>query len=47
MERNFAALILTHGRPDKVITYRKLLECGYTGQIYIVVDNEDSQIKYN
>jgi len=37
----FAALILTHGRPDRVITYNSLRKRGYTGPIYIVIDNED------
>jgi hypothetical protein len=37
----FAALILTHGRPDKVITYKTLRKCGYTGRIVIVIDDED------
>lgn len=33
--------ILTHGRPDKVLTYRTLRRAGYTGKIFIVVDDED------
>ena len=37
----FAALILTHGRPDRVVTYETLRSYGYTGPIYIVIDNED------
>lgn len=37
----FAALILTHGRPDGVVTYETLRRCGYTGLIFLVVDNED------
>lgn len=40
----FAVFILTHGRPDKVITYRTLRKQGYTGDIYIIVDNEDKTI---
>ena len=39
--KNFAVLILTHGRPDHVVTYRTLRKQGYTGDIYIVIDNED------
>jgi hypothetical protein len=39
--KDFAAFILTHGRPDNVITYRSLQKFGYTGQVYIVIDNED------
>ena len=38
---NFAVFILTHGRPDRVITYDTLKKQGYTGDIYIIIDNED------
>lgn len=38
---NFAAFILTHGRPDHVVTYDSLRNRGYTGKIYFVIDNED------
>ena len=31
----FVAFILTHGRPDRVLTYEKLRKHGYTGKIYI------------
>ena len=41
MPNDFCAFILTHGRPDNVITYNTLLRHGYTGPIYIVIDNED------
>lgn len=37
----FAVLILTHGRPQNVITFDTLRRQGYTGEIYIVIDNED------
>ena len=40
--RKFAAFILTHGRPDNVITFDKLRASGYTGPIYLIVDNEDA-----
>lgn len=39
--KNFVALILTHGRPDRVITYKALKKAGYTGPILIVIDDED------
>ena len=39
--RKFAAFILTHGRPDNVITFDKLRASGYTGPVYLIVDNED------
>lgn len=41
MNEDFAAFILTHGRPNKVITYKVLRDCGYTGKIYLIIDNED------
>ena len=28
----FVAFILTHGRPDRVLTYEKLRKHGYTGK---------------
>ena len=37
----FAVFILTHGRPNKVITYNTLRKQGYTGDVFIVIDNED------
>jgi len=41
MRDDFCVFILTHGRPDNVVTYAKLLAAGYTGKVYIVIDNED------
>jgi len=41
MREDFCAFILTHGRPDKVITYRSLRTHGYTGKVFIVIDDED------
>jgi hypothetical protein len=38
---DFCAFILTHGRPDNVITYNTLRKHGYTGRIYIIIDNKD------
>ena len=45
MNNSFVALILTHGRPDNVITYSALRKHGYTGPIIIVVDNEDATLE--
>lgn len=36
-----AAFILTHGRPNKVVTYGSLLRSNWTRPIYIIIDNED------
>jgi hypothetical protein len=38
---NFAVFILSHGRPNNVLTYDSLRKYGYTGKIYILIDNED------
>ena len=43
MRTDFAAFILTHGRPGNVLTYDTLRRQGYTGRIVIVIDNEDAQ----
>jgi len=44
MRDDFCMLILTHGRPDKVHTYKTLRRCGYTGKIYLVVDDMDKSL---
>lgn len=41
MREDFCAFILSHGRPDRVHTYKTLLKAGYTGKIYIVIDDQD------
>ena len=41
--KDFAIFILSHGRPDNVRTLRALTNNGYTGRIFIVVDNEDKR----
>lgn len=41
MLEGFAVFILTHGRPNKVVTYDTLRRQGYTGPVYIIIDNED------
>lgn len=41
MRKDFCAFILSHGRPDRVHTYKTLRRSGYTGKIYIVIDDED------
>jgi hypothetical protein len=38
---NYAVFILTHGRPNNVITYKTLRNSGYTGKIYLIIDDED------
>ena len=41
MRDDFCVFILTHGRPDRVHTYKTLMKAGYTGKVYIVIDDED------
>jgi hypothetical protein len=40
---NLAVFILTHNRPDNVITYKSLKKCGYSGKIILIIDDEDPQ----
>jgi len=41
MMSDFCVFILSHGRPDNVLTYDTLKKHGYTGPLFIVIDNED------
>ena len=41
---NYGVFILTHGRPDKVVTHRSLRRHGYTGPIVVLVDDEDEAV---
>ena len=45
MNKSFCVFIISHGRPDKVITLRTLKKCGYTGPLFIVCDNEDKTVE--
>lgn len=38
---DFCVFILTHGRPNNVVTIKTLRKAGYTGQIKLIIDNED------
>lgn len=37
----FAMFILTHGRPNDQVTLETLKETGYTGKVYLIIDDED------
>lgn len=43
--KDFAIFILSHGRPDKIDTLKSLHVAGYTGEVFIVIDNEDKTSK--
>lgn len=42
---DFAVFIISHERVDRVESYTTLRNAGYTGKIYVVVDNEDTQLR--
>ncbi len=42
--KKFAAFILTNGRPDRVFTYATLRKSGYTGKVFLVVDDLDKTL---
>lgn len=44
MNKKLVALILSHGRAGRVITWDTLRKQGYTGDIIIVCDDEDSTV---
>jgi hypothetical protein len=41
--RDYIIFILTHGRPDMVVTYDTLRRQGYTGPVRLVVDDMDDK----
>lgn len=43
--RKFAVIILSHGRANNLKTVATLRRCGYSGKIYILLDDEDEQIE--
>lgn len=42
---SFCVFIISHGRPDKVVTLKTLKRCGYDGPLFIVCDNEDKTVE--
>lgn len=42
MMNDFCVFILTHGRPDNVVTVNTLKKHGYTGPVFLVIDDEDA-----
>jgi hypothetical protein len=43
MRDDFALFILTHGRPDNIVTLKTLAQTKYTGRWYLVIDDEDAR----
>ena len=44
MTKKFAIFILTHRRPHNQLTVKSLQDVGYTGDLYLVVDDQDESI---
>lgn len=44
LPNNFAVLIPTHGRHDRLYTINSLTRSGYTGKIYLICDDQDSDL---
>lgn len=45
LRKNFVVFILSHGRSDKLITLKTIQEQGYSGDWFVILDNEDSTIE--
>lgn len=43
MNKDFVAIIISHGRPKNVYTWKTLRSQGYTGKIAILIDNTDKK----
>lgn len=43
MENNFCIFIISHGRPNDILTLKTLLKAGCQLPIFIVIDNEDKK----
>ena len=44
-KRDYAVFIVSHKRPDKIYTLSILEKCWYTGDTYIVIDDEDDTVE--
>tara|TARA_R110000796_G_scaffold229663_5_gene347086 strand:+ start:644 stop:1519 length:876 start_codon:yes stop_codon:yes gene_type:complete len=44
MRKDFVAFILTYGRPNNCITVESLRKSGYTGDVVILVDDDDPSL---
>jgi hypothetical protein len=42
---NYAVFILTHGRPDKVLSIKSLEKANYKGPVYLICDDEDKTLE--
>lgn len=45
MRNDFAVIIPTHGRADRVYTYHALKRSGYSGKVYMLCDDKDKNLE--
>lgn len=45
MRNDTAIFIITHQRADKQLTLKMLKQSGYSGKVYLVVDDMDCQLQ--
>lgn len=45
MKNSFAIMIISHKRANTQLTYETLKRTGYTGKVYIIIDDEDDQLE--
>ena len=43
--KDFAVLVLTYGRSDRVVTYETLKKQGYTGKVYFICSDDDKELE--
>jgi hypothetical protein len=43
--KDFAVFIMVHDRPENCYTYKTLKRCGYTGDIFLVIDNDSKSLE--
>lgn len=42
--KDYSVFIVTHGRPNRVITHKTLRKQGYSGDIFLIVDDQDESV---
>lgn len=45
LRKDFCIFILTHGRPDNILTLKALEKAGYTGELFLVCDDDDKELE--
>lgn len=45
LRKDFCIFILTHGRSDNILTLKALEKAGYTGELFLVCDDDDKELE--